>query len=251
MPPKAPKPPNPNPTSSDSEEDADYVYEAPSDDEGGSSAANLALANAPLAGISEERRSAIDDMFEEMSGAAAGGSGGGGEKGKAAAGKKRKKPSKKAARKEKKSKSILADIFGDKNLAKKLVKSRPLSLEGSGKKRELKALERVVVTETKKFAGKEITVKKTVTVDRNVAEKPAEGGGLDGVLADLKGPEKISTIAKTATDWDGFKESKGLNDELAKATEDGYLVRKDFMSRVDERQFENERKGREKDRMKK
>jgi len=83
------------------------------------------------------------------------------------------------------------------------------------------------------------------------AKKGAARDGLDSVLDDLKGPEKISTIAKTSTDWDGFKEKTGMSEEMEKATANGYLVKKDFLNRCDTRQFENEKEGREKDRLKK
>ena len=59
-------------------------------------------------------------------------------------------------------------------------------------------------------------------------EATASGGGakkgkgeLDKVLEELKGPESISTVAKSSYDWDSFKQEKGLEDELAQVTKDG------------------------------
>ncbi|GMI21102.1 hypothetical protein TeGR_g14192 [Tetraparma gracilis] len=219
-------------------EDDDYVYQAPSDDEGEDASAKLEAGETLLVGISEHRRSAIDDMFAEMSGSKPAGD---------VAAKKKGGKKGKVAKKEKRAKSLLSGIFGS-SAAKKLVKNKPLDLSAGREKRELHAVKKVVVEETKKFAGKNITVKKTVLVDKNVKAPPA---GLDGLLDDLKGPQKMSTIAKTATDWDNHVEETGMGEELQKATQDGYLVKKDFLNRVDERKFEIEKQARERERLKK
>ena len=55
------------------------------------------------------------------------------------------------------------------------------------------------------------------------AAAPASAG-LDSVLAEMRGPEAISTVAKSSYDWDSFKAEKGLDDELAQATKDGWVV---------------------------
>ena len=80
----------------------------------------------------------------------------------------------------------------------------------------------------------------------------------------LKGPKGVSTLTKSAYDWDGFKDKEGLEDELAAARKDGYhifanlsfilshapintyvifrfLVRKEFLERCDVREYERER----------
>ena len=69
-----------------------------------------------------------------------------------------------------------------RNVAKKLIKNRPLDLTSGVAKRPLVALEKKVVKEVKRFAGKEIVVEKTVIVDRNV--RPVE------VVASAKGEER-------------------------------------------------------------
>jgi len=160
----------PQPDDSDAEDD-DYVYQAPSDDEG-DVAVTLEQDTVALTGIKEENRSVIDDMFAEMNGSG---------KGVTASAAKGDKKSKKVAKKEKRTKSVLADIFGSSSVAKKLIKNRPLDLTSGVAKRPLVALEKKVVKEVKRFAGKEIVVEKTVIVDRNV--QPVE------VVASAKGEE--------------------------------------------------------------
>jgi len=72
------------------------------------------------------------------------------------------------------------------------------------------------------------------------ASSASSNSNSDDILSKLEGPEKISTISKTSTDWDVLVEAKGMKDELKMNTEDGYLVKKDFLSRVDGRLFERE-----------
>ncbi len=62
-------------------------------------------------------------------------------------------------------------------------------------------------------------------------KKAGGGGGLESVLEEMKGPETISTVAKSSYDWDTYKAEKGLDDELAQVTKDGYLNKKDFLVR--------------------
>ncbi len=68
-------------------------------------------------------------------------------------------------------------------------------------------------------------------------------GSLDKILKDLAGPKVISTVTKSNYDWENFKETENLVDDLAKATKsgDGFLSRQDFLDRVDVRSFEKER----------
>ena len=77
---------------------------------------------------------------------------------------------------------------------------------------------------------------------------------IDSVLAQLAGPAKTSTVKKTSDDWESFKETdKQLQDELEKQAQgkDAFLVKKDFLLRVDNRRFEIEKGEREKERTKK
>lgn len=82
---------------------------------------------------------------------------------------------------------------------------------------------------------------------------PMKAGKIDKVLEQIAGPAKTSTVKKTSQDWETFKESdKQLQDELEKQAQgkDAYLVKKDFLSRVDNRKFEIEKEGRDRERAK-
>lgn len=108
--------------------------------------------------------------------------------------------------------------------------------------------------ETKMFAGKPIQVAARSTFPsggKNATAKPA-AGGLDQALQQLAGPSKISTVAKTSADWDQFKTDTGLEAELEKKAQgkDAYLVKQDFLTRVDARKFDLEKQERDKERAK-
>jgi len=60
-------------------------------------------------------------------------------------------------------------------------------------------------------------------------------------LDTIKGPKTVSTVAKSNFDWETYKEKEGLEDELATATKEGFLTRKDFLERCDHRAYEQER----------
>lgn len=72
------------------------------------------------------------------------------------------------------------------------------------------------------------------------ANKPQKSS-LDQMLSDLNGPKTISTVTKSSYDWDTFKDAEKLNDDLNKASQDGYLNKQDFLNRCDVRSFEMER----------
>ncbi|CAN0406329.1 unnamed protein product [Phaeothamnion confervicola] len=112
--------------------------------------------------------------------------------------------------------------------------------------------QKVEVTETKKFAGREVALtrkvaegsaehKRLAAAAAAAATKPA--AAIDRVLQQLDVPKAITTVEKSSVDWENFKEKEGLDEELAKVTKDGagYLHRQDFLQRVDVRQFEKER----------
>jgi hypothetical protein len=77
-------------------------------------------------------------------------------------------------------------------------------------------------------------------------------GGVDNLLKALQGAESSTTIAKTSADWDMFKDKTGLADKLEEKAEgkDSFLNRQDFLTRVDHRTFELERKDRDSERAK-
>lgn len=153
----------------------------------------------------------------------------------------------------------LVRIFGVTTTA------RILNNKGSNK-RQKRSIERILnykdielpktkegtVMETSVFAGQTVqTAKKQSSA---AAKAPAKGKSkLDNVLAQLAGPTKISTVRKTNDDWEQFKESdKQLQDELEKKAQgkDAFLVKQDFLNRVDHRKFELEKEERDRERAK-
>lgn len=145
-------------------------------------------------------------------------------------------------------------------------------------------LEKRVIKEVKRFAGQEISVEKVVMVPIFIG--PGDGGsnssqvaqngestnkesiessntaaalapkakkGLDNLLSEMSRPEKLSTISKTSTDWDLFKSKnadEALKEQLESRAEgnDAFLVKKDFLDRVDHRRFELEKQERDRER---
>lgn len=69
------------------------------------------------------------------------------------------------------------------------------------------------------------------------------GGGLGAVLGQIGKKNKLSTLEKTKLDWNSFKRSQGIEEELQTHNKgkDGYLERQDFLQRADVRQFEIEK----------
>lgn len=78
-----------------------------------------------------------------------------------------------------------------------------------------------------------------------------KNSNLDNVLKQLAGPKKINTVEKTSGDWENFKGTdKQLQDELERTAQskDAFLVKQDFLERVDQRRFELERDERDQER---
>lgn len=66
-------------------------------------------------------------------------------------------------------------------------------------------------------------VQKVVSVSK-AEERPADQAAdtqLDKVLQQMKGPKAISTVTKSAIDWDQYKEKEGLSDDITAAAKDG------------------------------
>jgi hypothetical protein len=81
------------------------------------------------------------------------------------------------------------------------------------------------------------------------AMKPASQ--LDSVLQQIAGQKKQNTVEKTSDDWETFKEKdKQLQDELElqAQSKNAYLVKQDFLNRVDQRRFEIEKEERDQER---
>ncbi|XP_061629437.1 craniofacial development protein 1 isoform X1 [Phyllopteryx taeniolatus] len=73
------------------------------------------------------------------------------------------------------------------------------------------------------------------------SKRPA---GMSGLLSRIGGKkQRISTLEKSKMDWDAFKYEEGITEELAihNRGRDGYVERKNFLERVDHRQFEMEK----------
>ena len=250
------------------EEDEDYVppAEGESDDEGADGVTSGGKVDDNDAGrprLPAHKQRAVDEAFESLFGKpppAAGNA--------ASSGKKGKKKGAKSKKAMKKKKNLLAGMFGSSAAGKLLSTSAAVTkadTDSRKRDRPLQGLEKKVVTETKVFAGKEIEVTRTVvgptgaaaTAAATAAAKgptaPAAAsapGGIDAVLANLGGPQKLSTVAKTSSDWDTFKDKTGLDEELEEKAKgkDAYLVKKDFLDRVDQRTFEVEKAERDRER---
>jgi len=181
-----------------------------------------------------------------------------------------------------KKENMLREIFGGPSIAARLMATARHSAEGYGKGVKRSAPisdfgeERVEVRETKRFAGRDIEVRRTVVASLaagvdgggQVGGKDRAGGeanvssttdggvrrpapaGIDSLLSQINGPQKISTMTKTGADWDLFKDHAGLEEELKKKAlgKDAFLVKKDFLDRVDLRKFEKEKEERERKR---
>jgi trimeric autotransporter adhesin len=126
-----------------------------------------------------------------------------------------------------------------------------------------KVARKTIVTETRRFAGRTVQVETTAMQvksqfaddsddddKRSKAAASAESeaataGGLDNVLNTIKGPKAITTVTKSAFDWQSHKAKEGLEDDLQQASKGGgYLGRSDFLQRVDVRTYEKERDAR-------
>ncbi|XP_037308139.1 craniofacial development protein 1 isoform X2 [Pungitius pungitius] len=141
---------------------------------------------------------------------------------------------------------------------------------------ETKASEPAQVTITKvfDFAGEEVRVNKVVSADSKEAQsylksqntKPEESGdedeapspgqpalpgtsakrpaGMSSILGRMGSKKlKMSTLEKSKMDWDAFKSEEGITEDLAihNRGREGYVERKNFLERVDHRQFEIEK----------
>lgn len=187
---------------------------------------------------------------------------------------KKKKNNNNDDKNDKKAKKVLSGIFG-KTVATQLVSKSTTIVSGNnnfgmitkkenginknknkksnsilkelamGAAKNIKKKEEVI--EIRKFAGREIQVKKTIGAGeselyQSKSNKPQSS--LEKVLADIKGPSGVSTVAKSSIDWDNYKEEEGLNDELRGVSKDGQLGKKDFLQRCDVRNFEIEKEQR-------
>ena len=185
------------------------------------------------------------------------------------------------SKKQRKTVQILSSIFGKDttskltttaNFVSSLARPKVASVGG------MVRLEKRTIVEIKRFAGQEIKIERVVTVpvmssqpggvgedtaatavyDSSPKPKTAAATNtrrktknVDNLLAKLAKPDKISVTAKTAADWDLFKAKNTDLEEKLESTARGneaYLVKRDFLGRVDQRQFEIEKLERERER---
>ena len=109
---------------------------------------------------------------------------------------------------------------------------------------KFKAPTKIQISETYKYAGKEVVIEREVDANSQFAQehqKKQKKTGLDKLLDDIKGPQNLSTVGKSNMDWKDYKKEKGLDEELEIAAKDGYISKQEFLQRVDHRQFEQER----------
>ncbi|KAM9854495.1 craniofacial development protein 1 isoform 2-T2 [Aulostomus maculatus] len=148
-------------------------------------------------------------------------------------------------------------------------------VDSSSNRTETTASEPAKVTITKvfDFAGEEVRVDKEVLADSREAKSflkshitnhdsgneenctsPSQAGlpgpsakrpaGMSSILSRIGGKkQKMSTLEKSKMDWDAFKSEEGITEELAihNRGREGYVERKNFLERVDHRQFELEK----------
>lgn len=130
---------------------------------------------------------------------------------------------------------------------------------------------KVTITKVFDFAGEEVRVNKEVSSDSREAKSflksqshqqqedkehsthspcPLPGpsskrpAGMSSILSHIGGKkQKMSTLEKSKMDWDAFKSEEGISEELAihNRGREGYVERKNFLERVDHRQFELEK----------
>uniref|UniRef100_A0A7S1VGP4 BCNT-C domain-containing protein n=1 Tax=Grammatophora oceanica TaxID=210454 RepID=A0A7S1VGP4_9STRA len=164
-----------------------------------------------------------------------------------------------------KQEELLTDIFGPTIATKLLATSK--SVRKPIKRLPLPKDIHETITEVKKYAGKSITIQRRVAIQQNAQQttksassttanpnsrsaSAAKPAGLDHLLNQISGPSKLTTVAKTSSDWDSFKTKSGMEEQLEKKAQgkDAFLVKKDFLNRVDERRFEHEKSKREQER---
>jgi hypothetical protein len=246
----------------DSENDADFVPEEMDDDDEEDAIEADETIYAPH--LSLQKRKAVDEAFEKLFGYPFG---------TTFVAKRRRTASHQVM--VSKRESMLADIFGPSVAAHLMATSSMVRDLDKDKHVTLPLTVQETVTEIKRFAGRNIVMEKQVTVHQSasttasatttnnniaagptttVAKKPppppTATGGLDSVLKEIEGPGKLSTVAKTSADWDSFKSKHQVQEELEKKAQSNqaFLVKQDFLKRVDERRFEHERKQRDKER---
>lgn len=203
-----------------------------------------------------KKRKAVDEAFASLFGSSESG-----EEKKAEVGAK-KKVSKKQKTSALRREKLLADLFG-RNEARKLLERAKGTVRITEEHASLRTkpltsyLANQTVVDIKKFAGQTMEVRRVgsagarsklmTSVTDVIPITTAKTSSLDALLKEISGPTKISTVEKTASDWEVFKDKTELKEELETKAKgkDAFLEKKDFLQRVDVRQFDREKSQRD------
>lgn len=106
--------------------------------------------------------------------------------------------------------------------------------------------DKIVVKEITSYAGETMEITKTIlkgSLEDKLRQK-ASKDNLATLVASLTAKKSMSTLAKSAVDWQISKEEEGDSAELEKATKNGYVDKMAFLAKTDMRQFELEKEAR-------
>ena len=108
----------------------------------------------------------------------------------------------------------------------------------------------ITISETRRFAGKNITVEREVAKGSRDAKRALANPvgrkkeGLDAVLEQIAPAKKVTVMDKSKSDWKDFKtKDEHVLEELEAHKKSGatYLEKKDFLAAADVKQYEKER----------
>ncbi|KAI2498962.1 Bucentaur or craniofacial development [Fragilaria crotonensis] len=150
---------------------------------------------------------------------------------------------------------LLIRIFGPTAAAQIMATTSDTIAATKVKRATLPTTTSRTITEVKRYAGTTIEVKRKVNARDSLDSGHADGSkprGLDSLLQELEGPGKLSTVAKTSADWESFKQEAGVEAEIEKQAQgkNAFLVKQDFLQRVDQRSFVQEKAKRDQERSK-
>lgn len=119
-----------------------------------------------------------------------------------------------------------------------LTSDTPTSItESKDDDKDAKSLEgpkKILVKQRYEFAGEKIEIEQEVDQKEAAAlQAKQSASGLGGILDQLKGKNKISTLQKTKLDWNQFTTDEGLEDEFTKNRKDGYIQKKEFLQNAE------------------
>ena len=96
------------------------------------------------------------------------------------------------------------------------------------------------------YAGETMEITKTIlkgSIEDKLRQK-ASKDNLATLVASLTAKKSMSTLAKSAVDWQISKDEEGDSAELEKAAKNGYVDKLAFLAKTDMRQFELEKEAR-------